>query len=198
MALDVVAVETFTQGRLGRDDDETQRQLDAALAAVRNYCGWHVTPVLTNEQITLDGPGGPTLMLPTLALSEITALTEDGVELDVTTLSWSKRGMVAKKRYTPVPVSNFNLAHHYFRPWNFWSECFGGITATITHGFATAPDLEAVVLAAIDRGGFAAGDTTELKAVGPFQYDTSGLAAGAIFSDAEMAILDRYRLEKAP
>lgn len=198
MALDVVAVETFTQGRLDRDDDETQRQLDAALAAVRNYCGWHVTPVLSNDQITVDGPGGPTLMLPTLALSAITALTEDGVALDVDTLSWSARGMVAKKRFTPVPVSNFNLAYHYFRPWNFWTEQFGGITATITHGFATAPDLEAVVLAAIDRGGFAAGDTAELKVVGPFQYDTSGLAAGAIFSDAEMAILDRYRLEKAP
>jgi hypothetical protein len=46
MTLDVLAVEAFTEGRLNRDDAETQRQLDAALAAARGYCGWHVTPVV--------------------------------------------------------------------------------------------------------------------------------------------------------
>lgn len=180
MALDVVAVETFTQGRLDRDDDETQRQLDAALAYARNYCGWHVTPGQTEQSLTVDGPGATVLTLPTLALSALTAVTEDGVELDVDTIDWSARGMLVKTSGLP------------------WTARFRGITVTITHGFATAPDFDAAILAAIDRGGFASGDTADLKVIGPFQYETSGLAAGAIFSDAEMAVLDRYRLETAP
>lgn len=197
MALDVVAVETFTQGRLDRDDEDTQRQLDAALAAARGYCGWHVTPVLTNVEITVDGPGGPILTLPTQSLTALTAVTEDGIELDVTTLSWSKRGMVVKRRQQLAPV-NYFAASYYQRPWNFWTNYFQGITATISHGFAQAPDFDAVVLAAIDRGGFAAGSDAEVKVVGPFQYETSGVTGGAIFTAAELAVLDRYSLEKAP
>ena len=53
MTLDVVTLEQFTRGRLDRDDDESQRQLNAALAAARRYCGWHVTPVLTSTAITI-------------------------------------------------------------------------------------------------------------------------------------------------
>lgn len=195
MALDVVAVETFTQGRLLRDDEETQRQLDAALAAVRNYCGWHVTPVLTNAEITVDGPGGPLLTLPTLNLTALTSVVEDGIELDTTALAFSARGMVAKKRAQLVPLS---YAHYRAMPWNFWTDCFQGITVTMTHGFGSVPDFEAVVLAAIERGGFAAGSDAEVKVIGPFQYETAGMTGGTIFTSAELAVLDRYRLERIP
>jgi len=194
MALDVVAVEAFTQGRLDRDDPDTARQLDAALAAARNYCGWHVAPVLTDVQITIDGPGGPMLALPTQNLTALTAIVEDGHTLDVNYLAWSARGMVLKKRPYAFPVSAFP---YQFRPWNFWTECFQGITATISHGFASAPDFDAAVLSAIERGGFAAGSGVQLRSIGPFQYDTSGLTGGAIFSSAELAVLDKYALERS-
>jgi hypothetical protein len=139
MTLDVLAVEAFTEGRLNRDDAETQRQLDAALAAARGYCGWHVTPVRTGDQVIADGRGGALLALPTLALSAVTAVTEDGVELDVDTLEWSLRGLVRK------PYGQL------------WTTRFSGVTATITHGYASVPDFESAVLSAIERGAFAAG-----------------------------------------
>ncbi len=180
MALDTLVVEGFTEGRLGRDDAETQRQLDAALAAARGYCGWHVTPVDTGAQVTVDGTGGALLALPTLALSAVTAVVEDGVELDVDTLEWSLRGLVRKPHG------------------QLWTTRFSGITATITHGYASAPDFESAVLSAIERGAFAAGGGDSLRAIGPFQYDSATSAASTVFTDPERCVLDRYALERMP
>lgn len=177
MALDVLAVEAFTEGRLNRDDAETLRQLDAALAAARGYCGWHVTPVLTATPVTLDGPGGVLLALPTKALSGIVELAEDGVELDVDTLEWSLLGLVRK------PYGQL------------WTTRFSGVTATITHGYASAPDFESAVLSAIERGAFAAGGGAP-RVIGPFQYDTA--TSAGLFTEAERFALDRYSLERMP
>lgn len=170
MSLNVVAVEAFTRGRLGRDDDETQRQLDSALAAARRYCGWHVTPPQTGE-VTMDGPGHRVLVLPTLQLSTLVSVEENGAELDLGDLTWSRRGLVAK------------------RSGAYWSSQFGAIAVTMTHGFATAPDFESAVLSAVER---MSGEPT-LRAVGPFQYEVA--QKSGTFTLAEQAILDRYALE---
>lgn len=177
MALNVVAVEQFTKGRLDRDDPETDRQLDAALAAARTYCGWHVTPVLTAQTFTLDGPGGRTLVLPTLKLTALTSVTEDGIALTLTDLHWSSRGLIAKK------------------DGGFWSSMFGAITVVGAHGYAAADDFESVVLAAIDRGAFS--PDTGPRVIGPFQYSEPA-PAGAAFTPMERLVLDRYALEATP
>jgi hypothetical protein len=181
MALSVLAVEAFTQGRLNRDDEETERQLDAALAAARIYCGWHVTPALTEQTLTLDGPGTAVLALPTLRMTAVTEVTEEGVELEDSRIEWSSRGLIAKASGLP------------------WTSKMGAITVTIDHGYDTAPDFDSVVLSAIDRGAFSTSGDGQPKVIGPFQYDTSNtVTVGAVFSDAELAVLDRYALEKTP
>ena len=175
MALTVLAVEAFTQGRLDRDDAETQRQLDAALAAARTYCGWHVTPVLTNSQITVDGPGGRVLALPTVKITALSAITEDGVTLDLADVQWSERGLIAKNDGA------------------FWSRNYRSITVTFSHGYAEAADFESAVLSSIERGAFSAEHGP--RVIGPFQY-AEPTSAGAAFSGLERATLDRYSLEK--
>ncbi len=177
MALSVVAVEAFSKGRLDRDDPETDRQLDAALAAARRYCGWHVTPVASGVTFTLDGPGGRTLVLPTLKLTALTSVTEDGTALTLSDLHWSARGLIAKK------------------DGGFWSTLFGGITVVASHGFDVADDFESVVLAAIDRGAFS--PDTGPRVIGPFQYSEPA-PSGAAFTAMERLVLDRYSLEAAP
>lgn len=181
MTLDVVTLEQFTRGRLDRDDDESQRQLDAALAAARRYCGWHVTPVLTSTTITVDGPGQKYLVLPTLNLTAVTAVVENGVSLNVATLGWSARGILVKTDNT------------------WWAEGFSNITATVSHGYAVADDFESVIFSAVDRGGFS-NDGGGPSVIGPFQYPTPSAltqgGAGAIFLGSELAILDQYKLEK--
>lgn len=100
---------------------------DAALAAARRYCGWPVTPPDT-VTITVDGPGGRVLSLPTLQLTSIAAVTEDDVALDVTGLRWSvNKGTVYKKSGA------------------CWSCHAGAITVTMTHGYEEAPDFDAAV-----------------------------------------------------
>ena len=178
MTLDVVAVEAFTNGRLDRDDDETQRQLDAALAAARTYCGWHVTPVMADVELTLDGPGDRLLVLPTLKLTELSEVSEDGVELNLAELHWSARGLIAKRGGT------------------YWSSLFGSIVVVFSHGYSSAPDFESVVLSAIDRGGFSS--ESGPRVIGPFQYTDALAPAGSAFTGMERMVLDRYSLERRP
>lgn len=99
----------------------------AALAAARRYCGWIVTPPAT-ETITVDGPGGRVLSLPSMHLTTVSAVVEDGVTLNVSDLRWSvDRATVYKKSGA------------------CWTSAAGAITVTITHGFTTAPDFDVAV-----------------------------------------------------
>lgn len=163
-------LERYTGGRLDAEDDETARLLAASLALVRTHCGWHVTPVAAEVEVVIDGPGTAELVLPTRNMTALHSLTEDGAEVDTAGLEWSIHGIVTK-------VDGGR-----------WTARRRGVTATITHGFADAPDWQAVVLAVADRSSLQVGET--LRAVGPFQYaDIS-----ADFTEAELSVLDRYRI----
>lgn len=171
--LSVAAVEQYTKGRLAQGDPETVRLLAEGLSAARRYCGWHVTPIVTDDEVTLDGPGGRLLRLPTLRLVELASVTENGVELDVVAdLYVSPLGMVSK------------------RSGGCWSDKFGAIEVTMTHGFEDAPDFDGAVLSAIDRASLAP-TGGRLRVIGPFQYETESTAD-------ERARLDLYRLERRP
>lgn len=99
----------------------------AARAAARRYCGWHVTPVET-ETITVDGPGGLVLSLPTLRLVQLMSITENGRPVDPATLLVSpSTGQVRK------------------RSGAYWTSNPGGITVEMEHGFDEAPDFDAAV-----------------------------------------------------
>lgn len=99
------------------DDDEAQDAIDAVLASARRYCGWHVSPVKSDEVIDMDGPGGRVLSLPTLNLLSVASVTELGVALDVTTLDKSRRKGTLTK------------------PFGCWTSRDGAIVATVTHGY---------------------------------------------------------------
>lgn len=49
----------------------------AATQAVRDYCGWHIAPCISEEMV-LDGNGQPRLFLPTKYLEEVRYLEVDG------------------------------------------------------------------------------------------------------------------------
>ena len=172
------ALADYTQGRLDPDADETAAILERSLAEVRRWCGWHVSPVLTADEITLDGPGGRLLWLPSLRVVDLTALTEDGAEVDVDELEWSQSGLVRK----PLTAAE-------------WTEKFRGITATITHGYADAPDFEAAVFSVADRKSQAPVGGSIIS-VGPFRWSEDRSMDGYSFTTSELAILRQYRLER--
>lgn len=99
----------------------------AALAAARKWCGWAVTPS-DPETVTVDGPGGLVLSLPTMHLTELTEVIEGGVTLDVDDLAFSVSAGTVRKRSGAR-----------------WTSELGGITVTMTHGYDTAPDFDAAV-----------------------------------------------------
>ncbi len=102
------------------DDDAAQAAIDAVLAAARRWCGWHVSPVRTNEVLDLDGPGGHVLSLPTLNLISVSAVTQLGASLDVSNLDRSRRKGTLTNRF------------------GCWTCRDGSISATITHGYTEA------------------------------------------------------------
>lgn len=173
--LTALEVEQYTQGRLVEGDPETTRLLKAGLRAARNRCGWHVTPVKTDDAAVLDGPGGRLLALPTLRLVELTEISEDGAPLAVTDLDVSLRGMVEKKSGA------------------FWTCRFSGVVVKMTHGHDDADDFNAAVLSLIDRASFAPSGG-RAREIGPFQYDVVQAAGG--WTDDEKAWLEPYRLER--
>lgn len=117
-------VRSYSERLSDDDDDVLQALLDAALAAARRYCGWPVTPVVADDELTVDGPGGRVLSLPTLNLITVTTVTEEGVALDVTKLDVSRRkGTVTKQ---------------HFYCGGRWSHRDGSIAVKITHGFTEA------------------------------------------------------------
>ena len=125
MAVTVDELEAFTSGRLSAAADESQRLLDAAYDIARGYCGWPVT-LTTDEQVELTGGWQRILSLPTMNLLDVTAVTEDGVVLDVADLDWSRTGRLWKRAA-------------YAR----WA---GRVLVTMTHGYASTPGFDQAVL----------------------------------------------------
>lgn len=104
--------------------------LAAASDEIRRVARWHIAPVIT-ETVTLDGPGGGgLLMVQTLNLVAVTAVSNGGVAVDPTTFEWSSNGYL---RWATADVNP---------SWTdrTWTSKFRGITVTIQHGLTPVPD----------------------------------------------------------
>lgn len=116
---------------IGSAPDRAQWDLDGVSAAIRLRAGWHIWPRVT-EDITVNGSGGSTLMLPTMKLWDVLACTEqqrgstDLTTVDVTTLEWADDG--------------------YLRRDGCWTRRLRGVTVTIDHGYDDVPDLASLCL----------------------------------------------------
>jgi hypothetical protein len=142
----------------------------ATVAEVRAFCGWHIAPEVT-ETLTLDGPGGYVLVLPTLHLVDLVSVTNDGTA--VTDPEWSRSGMV--RTYC-------------------WTRKYRGVVAEITHGYEEwPPELLSVMTEMASTG---TSEWSGVKAVtsGPHQvtFETSSV------SSTSREVLGRYQLPFAP
>lgn len=166
-------LESYTKGRLLASDGETGKLLTRALAGARRYCGWVVTPAKT-ETLYLDGPGTRDLSIPTMNMTALTGVTEDGNVLDLSTLAWSRQGQVRKK-----------TGHR-------WSHQLGSIQVALTHGYSVddADDWRGAVLAACDLASQNVGQQLQQYTVDDVQRNWFKSAAFAF----NTAILDPYKL----
>ncbi len=166
---------TFNARLENVDDDALQAMLDAALALARRYCGWPVSPVQTDVELTVDGPGGRVLSLPTLNLIELSEVTESGGALDVTKLDVSRRTGTVEKH-----------------PYGYWTCRNGGIVVKMTHGFteAEAADWRRAILQLVDRMSLMVGIVGSSATAGPFAVT---LGDTAMTPDVIM-LLNSYRI----
>jgi len=172
-----------TNGQIAASDPRVPALLAGASAAVRRYCGWHIAPVLTEEDVLLDGSGGSVLRLPTLRLRALLALHNHTTELDVDAAEWSTKGLV-------------RLRHSH------WTDRYRGVRASYIHGYDLdeVPDLQQIVQQVVGHAiSSPLGATREQAGSLAVQWATTapGVSGGLTLLERDYAILNSYRLEAA-
>lgn len=159
----------------GVDTVAAQPLLDAASEAVRDYCGWHIAPVVT-ETVTVDGSGAAIQGLPTLMLLNLVSISNDGTDLDVADVEWSANGTM---RYC------------------WWTAKLRGVVAEIEHGYEETPAVVvALICEMVLRGAVVPVGVTREQSGGE---SVTWSPDNVYLSDREMRVLDRrYRIANRP
>lgn len=145
--------------------------LDMASGAVRTHCGWHIAESVT-ESVTVDGSGGTILTLPSLHVTALNSVTENGATVDVSAVEWSAAGFL--KRATP------------------WTSALRGVVAGITHGYTPVPaEVKDIVLRSAARMS-AMPVAVEREQIGDYSIS---YAKTSLLSH-ELTVLERYSITR--
>lgn len=132
-------VQRYTGGRLSASDPETARMLNAALGAARREVGWHVSPVYTDVELTLDGPGWGVhkLRLPTKKIVALNSVIDGGKTL-----------VIGTDVVQAAQVPGLLVRRH-----GCWSHHYSDITVNFDHGFTPdeADDWRQAILSMVDQ-----------------------------------------------
>lgn len=151
----------------------TDDQVVLASARVRSYCRWHVFPSLT-ETLTLDGPGQPFVMLPSMYVTDVASVTEDGVLVDASLYEWSQTGQLWRA--------------------GRWTGHFRGLAVEFTHGYDVVPDaVRDVVIAVAKRLPVGMSGVTQESAGGVSRL-YGGILGGAAALSETFTALERTEL----
>lgn len=163
---------------------------------VRTWCGWHIAPE-RDDTFTLDGSGGPSMVLPTLHLTAVITVTENGTVLDpsVPDYQWSAAGVLTRFRWADWQWFDPTVFDSYGAGPSAWPFAAQSVVVEVTHGYPVVPpDVTSVVQRVAQR---LVDNPSGLiqQTVGPFhdQYGTSDL-----LTPGDQAVLARYRLPIRP
>ena len=177
---DIITVAEFNQLTANRfaADPMLSTTISAASAAIRDYCGWHVAPAVTC--IAGVYGGSRLLHLPFRAVSSITKIEENGVELDPSTYALDPRGLgeIARK-------GGF-----------FWCGLdWNTITVTAVAGYDT-PAILKQVCAQIVGNALAGPLGVKEEHAGQVGITYANAGAGVTMTSAVCACLAPYRVEE--
>jgi len=111
---------------------DPQLALDAALAAVRSFCGWHIVPSVT-ETVNVWSPDGRSVFVQTLNLTSITSVVQDAVTIASSAYTFESYGVI-----TMAQGGYFSTLTR--------------VAVNFTHGYATLPtNAKDVVLSVANR-----------------------------------------------
>lgn len=167
---------TLTGGVMSSTPEQIAAVLETASQAVRDWCGWHVAPVM---QCEWTGQGeGRQMLLPCLSVRSIASIAVNGAELAADAYEWRPSGVV-------------RLAAGCFPPaWRSVEAVFyAGVDATGAIGAAVA-QIAANALAA------APGVRAERIGTASVDYNqtASGVSGGIRLLASDLDLLAPYRL----
>ncbi|MGP4114662.1 hypothetical protein ACTWP5_27600 [Streptomyces sp. 4N509B] len=178
-------------GMGGLTDQEADDLLAEAGEMVMDYCGWAVWPRAATT-MTVDSRGGDVVPLPTLMLHEVTSVETrpihdqdtDAWESVTSGWDWSEGGWLLRC--------------------GCWPDGPRSVRATVTSGYEDPPGAIGSVLLAIASQvrSTPVGVSSEQAGGESVSYATGGAStdsgAGGMLTDAQRAVLDRYRLDNRP
>lgn len=150
------------------DDD----QLAVAAAVIREYCGWHIAPVI-EQDLVLDGSGSVIQSLPSLLVLELTSATNDGAAVSPL---WSEKGWMRTRV-------------------GLWTAKERGVAVHLRHGFEACPENIKAVARRLARQGDGMVGSGTVRAGQLAATISAAEAAGVIGADTySEAILLSYAL----
>lgn len=156
-------------------DDQIQAVLDAVSSAIRDYCGWHVSPSL---ECTFTGNGeGRLLVLPAMGVTSVESLKVK--DEDVTDFEWTAAGMVRIKTAFPDEWRSVVCVYNA----GFSSGAIGQVVAQIaSNALAAAPGVSS------ERAG---------NVSITYNQTGTGITGGVSLLPRDYAILAPYKLARA-
>lgn len=161
------------------------------VAVMVAYCHWDPTAVVTGEQLILDGNGTRHLMLPSLHVTDVTAVTvtySDGSTYAATIgpggdVGWNDAGELV---WLPSSLQT-----------NAWPEGIANVAVTYSGGYTTTPADLAAALASIDARlpKIQSGLQNAKIGTASMTYAAQVAAGGLLL--VEQMVLDRYRIMQA-
>lgn len=164
--------------RLGRElpPDVATDLLDEATAAIRADCGWTISQETVTAAV-LDGTGVHSIWLPTLRLTAVASVVEDGATLVYDTdYTWTSLGrLVRAGRWSSKPRS---------------------VVVTYTHGWSPVPAVVRGICLALSARAFDNPSGLRSETVGAVSWTAAGSAldVGPGLSESERRSLAAFRL----
>jgi hypothetical protein len=159
---------------LSSTDEQLAAVLEAVGASIRNYCGWHVSPVL---ECTYIGEGdGDMLFLPAMGVKDVKSLSVDGATVD--DIEWKHTGIVRHHRF-PDKFRSVTFVYDA----GFSSESIGQVVAQIASN---------AVVAAPGVANERAGDVSIT-----YNQTGTGITGGVSLLPRDYELLAPYKLARA-
>lgn len=166
----------ITGGVMSSTTERIEAVLDGVSQAIRDYCGWHVAPILSCNYI---GNGtGRTMVLPATDVRSVEAVALEGEDLDATAYEWIQTGLLWLK----------------FRR---FPDAWRSVDVTFTAGNDSvgALAMAAAQIAANALAGTAGVREEHAGAVGiTYNQTASGVSGGVRLLESDLALLTPYRI----
>ncbi len=183
LLIDPDAFSVLSKGRFSPDDPRVKPALAAVSAAVRSYCGWHVSPALDCVAPILADPQQRVYALPTMHIESIFRVVEGGADLDPADYSFLTYGLIRRGG------------------WKCWPDAWNPATVYFRSGFdpGAAADLQIVVYQ-VAANAIVAAPGVRSESVGDVSTDynqtASGVSGGVALLDRDKDLLAPYRIRE--